>query len=147
MGVLEIGLVVRPDPDGETPFVATISKAIEEFGLQIGRDVIIRSGEDFNDRDRHAACAVAYLGSPAQHHTDIAARALRDSVPVIPTIPSDGDFGVLITKAIQGANGLRIRAEDAAMRELAYCLLECVGLLRQQRRLFVSYRRVASRRE
>lgn len=145
MSVYEIGLLGRPDPDVETPLVATISKAIEEFGLQIGRDVIIRSGEDFNDRDRHAACAVAYLGSPDQHHTDIAARALRDSVPVIPTIPSDGDFGVLIPKAIQGANGLRRRADDAEMRELASCLLECVGLLRQQRRVFVSYRRVESR--
>src|SRR3546814_5081949 len=46
---------------------------------------------------------------------------------------------------MQGANGLRRRADDAEMRELASCLLECVGLLRQQRRVFVSYRRVESR--
>jgi TIR domain len=46
---------------------------------------------------------------------------------------------------LQGINALRRRSEDPEQTELAVALLECVGLLRRQRRVFVSYRRVESR--
>jgi hypothetical protein len=64
---------------------------------------------------------------------------------VIPTIPVAGDYKALVPAFLQGANGLRRRADDPEMVELAVALLECVGLLRSQRRVFVSYRRVESR--
>src|SRR3546814_7207947 len=42
-------------------------------------------------------------------------------------------------------DGLTRRADDPNMTELASTMLECVGLLRRQRRVFVSYQRVESR--
>lgn len=141
----EIGILGEPGAAIQISLIATISKAVEDFGLEIGRDVQIRIGEEFDQRDRHAAGAVVYFGSPAHVHSEVVSRALRDSIPVIPTIPPDGDFGGLIPTSIQGANGLRRRADDPQMQELSASILECVGLLRQQRRVFVSYRRVESR--
>src|SRR4029079_15742943 len=67
------------------------------------------------------------------------------SAPVIPTIAAHGNFATQIPPQLHFSNGLRRRADDAEMNELAAAMLECVGLLRKQRRVFVSYRRTESR--
>ena len=97
------------------------------------------------DHNGHAATAVAYFGGAVQADQEPARRAVSSSLPVIPTILAAGDFGTLVPPFLQRSNGLRRRADDPKMTELAVALLECVGLLRRQRRVFVSYRRVESR--
>lgn len=145
MSFYEIGLLGDvSDGDRET-LVAAISKLIADFELEIGRDVMIRAGDAFEDRDSRAATAVAYFGGVTQADQALARRTLDASLPVVPTIPPAGDFGALIPAFLQGANGHRRRADDPEMLELAVVLLECVGLLRRQRRVFVSYRRIESR--
>ena len=145
MSIYEIGLLGDVTDADHGTLVATITKLITDFELKIGREVMIRKGDSFEERDGHAATAVAYFGSAAQANQELAKRAFSASLPVIPTIPADGDFGTLIPAFLQGANGLRRRADDPEMLELSVALLECLGLLRQQRRVFVSYRRVESR--
>src|SRR3546814_189948 len=70
---------------------------------------------------------------------------IRASAPIIPTIAAGADFNAQIPQCLQPINGLTRRADDPNMTELASTMLECVGLLRRQRRVFVSYRRVESR--
>ena len=106
---------------------------------------MIRVGNSFDEREKHAATAAAYFGGPVQADQDLTRRAVSSSLPVIPTVPATGDFGTMVPAFLQGANGLRRRADDPEMVELAVALLECIGLLRHQRRVFVSYRRVESR--
>lgn len=145
MSIYEIGLLGdATDVDRDT-LVATIAKLIVDFDLEVGREVMIRNKGSFDERNGHAATAVAYFGGATQADQELAHRALTASLPVIPTIPADGDFGALVPVFLQGANGLRRRADDPEMLELAVGLLECLGLLRRQRRVFVSYRRVESR--
>jgi hypothetical protein len=141
----EIGLlgdVRNPDRD---ILAATVTKLVAVFDLLVGRDVMIRTGDSFNEREGHSATSVAYFGGPVQADHALARRALTSSIPVIPTIAADGDFGTLVPSFLLGANGLRRRADDPEMMELAVALLECIGLLRHQRRVFLSYRRVESR--
>ena len=145
MSFYEIGLLGDvTDGDRET-LVAAIAKLIADFELEIGRDVMIRAGDAFEGRDSRAATAVAYFGGATQADQELARRTLDASLPVVPVIPSVGEFGALIPAFLQGANGHRRRADDLEMLELAVVLLECVGLLRRQRRVFVSYRRIESR--
>ena len=145
MSTYEIGLLGdATDAERET-FTVAIAKLVADFDLEIGRDVMIRGRESFEERDTHSATAVAYFGGAAQADQELTRRAVASSLPIIPTIPAIGDFGTLIPAFLQGANGLRRRADDPEMRELAVALLECLGLLRRQRRVFVSYRRVESR--
>jgi hypothetical protein len=66
-------------------------------------------------------------------------------MPVIPAVGVSDGFGNEIPEILRSANGLRLRQDDPELTELAVALLECVGLLRRQRRVFVSYRRVESR--
>ena len=68
-------------------------------------------------------------------------RACLSSLPSAPA----NDFATYIPDFLQASNGLRCRYDDPDMTELVAAMLECVGLLRWQRRVFVSYRRVESR--
>lgn len=145
MSTYEIGLLGDvTDADRDT-LVAAITKLIADFDLEVGRDVMIRVGASFDEREGHAATAAAYFGGAAQADQELTRRAFASSLPVIPTVPTAGNFAALVPAFLQGANGLRRRADDPEMLELAVALLECIGLLRRQRRVFVSYRRVESR--
>jgi len=145
VSIYEIGLLGDvTDADRNALFV-TVTNLIADFDLEVGRDVMIRSGDSFDERDKHAVTAVAYFGGATQADQELARRAFNASLPVIPTIPANGDFSTLVPAFLQNMNGLRRRADDSEMLELAVGLLECLGLLRRQRRVFVSYRRVESR--
>jgi TIR domain len=141
----EIGLLGDVTNADRDILVATVTKLISDFDLLLGRDVMIRTGDSFDEREGHAATAVAYFGGVVQADQELARRVFASCLPVIPTIPATGDFGALVPAFLQGANGLRHRTDDPEMLELVVALLECVGLLRSQRRVFVSYRRVESR--
>ena len=145
MSTYEIGLLGDITPEEQVALTTKISTMVADFGLTVGREVVIRAGELFRERETHAASVVAYFGGQTHPHQVLAHRALDASLPIIPTIPSAGSFTALIPLFLQATNGLRRRADDPELAELASALLECLGLLRRQRRVFVSYRRVESR--
>ena len=115
------------------------------FGLTLGTDVLLHNAATIADRDKHAAFAAAYFGGPDQPDRESAREITRSSVPIIPTIGGAGDFSAHVPDFLQGTNGLRRRGDDPELTELSVAMLECVGLLRWQRRVFVSYRRIESR--
>jgi hypothetical protein len=141
----EIGILGDVTADETDRLSTTLNLLLADFDLVVGDTVMVRTNGDFRNRNTHAATVAAYFGGTAKADQDLAQEAVRASIPVIPTIPNSGDFGLLIPDFLQPTNGLRRRADDPGMFELATALLECVGLLRQQRRIFVSYRRVESR--
>jgi hypothetical protein len=141
----EIGLLGDFTADEHDRVTNTITSFIAPFDLKVGVEVMVRAGDDFRKRETHVATAVAYFGGTTQQDRDLAKYAFDASLPIVPTIATAGDFSTLIPDFLHGANGLRRRTDDPDMMELAGALLECVGLLRRQRRVFVSYRRVESR--
>lgn len=145
MSVYEIGILGDASVKERDALVGTIERMVGEFGLRVGAEVILHDGATINGRDKHAAFAAAYFGGPNQTDAAAARDLAKASVPIIPTISQSGDFGAHVPDFLKGSNGLRRRADDSELAELAVALLECVGLLRRQRRVFVSYRRVESR--
>ncbi|MHB8316977.1 MAG: toll/interleukin-1 receptor domain-containing protein [Acidithiobacillus ferrivorans] len=145
MSIYEIGILGDVTDAERQTLTNTIGALIAEFGLVVGNEVVLHNGTSLSGRDRHAACAITYFCGQQQEDQEAAQQAIASSVPVIPTVGPMGDFGRYIPKFMQAANGLRRRTDDPDMKELAVALLECVGLLRRQRRVFVSYRRVESR--
>lgn len=145
MGIYELAILGAASQEERAVLTETIEKMVADFELALGTDVLVHDAATLTHRDRHAAFAAAYFGGP--NHTDLeAARAvMQASAPIIPTINSDGAFAADIPDFLQASNGLRRRADDPEMTELATAILECVGLLRRQRRVFVSYRRIESR--
>jgi hypothetical protein len=145
MSLYEIAILGDTLPDERQTLTTTLHDLISEFGLVLGTDVLVHDGATVVRRDKRAAFAAVYFGGDNLTDLDLAQELLRASAAIIPTVAADGDFGRQIPVFLRSANGLKRRADDPTMTELAAALLECVGLLRRQRRVFVSYRRIESR--
>lgn len=145
MSLYELAILGHVTPCDRQKLTETICGFIDDFGLVLGVEVLVHDGATVADRDKRAAFAAVYFGGDITADQETAKELLRASAPVIPTIATDGDFGSQIPEFLQFSNGLKRRADDPNMTELAAALLECVGLLRRQRRVFVSYRRIESR--
>lgn len=68
---------------------------------------------------------------------------LRSDIPVLPVASTEGRFEIEIPRQLRALNGLNYSTEGAL--RISTALLEGVGLLPRQRRVFVSYRRSEAR--
>jgi TIR domain-containing protein len=147
VSLYELAVLGHPTDDERRVLRNTIGELVGEFDLALDDQVSIRDSTTLGERDERAALAACYFARPGpndQAEFDAAAEVLRATAPIIPTVgPTQGFADV--PEALRGSNGLRRRADDGNHTELAAALLECVGLLRVQRRVFVSYRRAESR--
>ena len=146
MSLYELAILGHASSGEREMLTETLRGMIEDFGLVIGDDVLVHNENTVSDRDKHAAFAAVYFGGSYAIGLEAAQKLVDASAPVIPTVADDGDFGSQIPTFLQFANGLKRRNDDPTMTELSAALLECVGLLRRQRRVFISYRRIESRR-
>jgi hypothetical protein len=145
LSLYELAILGDLAADDRAGLAATVQSMVEDFGLKIGTDIVIHDATSVVARDKRAAFAGAYFGGNPSKDLRAVEELLRSSAPVIPTIATAGNFATQIPPVLHFSNGLRRRADDPEMNELAAALLECVGLLRKQRRVFVSYRRIESR--
>lgn len=145
MSIYELAILGAVTPGDRATLTATLADIVSDFGLTLGDDVVVHNADTLSGRHKPAAFACAYFGGNAQQDLEAAQELIRASAPIIPTIAAGADFNVHIPQLLQPINGLTRRADDPNMTELASAMLECVGLLRRQRRVFVSYRRVESR--
>jgi hypothetical protein len=145
MSLYELAILGSPTVAERDALLSTLGNMIDEFGLVVGRDVIVHDAATIGGRDNRAAFSAVYFGAGALQDAEIARSLLEVSAPVIPTISERGDFKSEVPEFLQSTNGLVRRTDDRDLSELATSALECVGLLRRQRRVFISYRRVESR--
>lgn len=145
MSSYEFALLGSILPVQRAELACAIADTVADFGLSIGEDVVIHDAESVVGRDKAAACVAAYFGNPSHVDADIVEHIARESVPIIPTIGATDDFNTYIPEFLQALNGHRRRSDDLSMTELTSTMLEAVGLLRRQRRVFISYRRVEAR--
>jgi hypothetical protein len=143
MSLYELAVLGAPTPQHRQALDRTLANMVGDFGLTLGDGVVVRGATTVDGRDPKAAFAAVYFGGARDPVSLAAAKALvRRSLPVIPVLTPDARFDDEIPDFLASANGIRINAADRDLREIAAALLECVGLLRRQRRAFVSYRRV-----
>ena len=145
MSLYELAILGHAASGEREILTASLRGMVEDFGLVVGDDVMVHDESTVAARDKHAAFAAVYFGGNYAVDLEVAQELVRTTAPVIPTIAPDGDFGLQIPPFLHFVNGLKRRTDDPHMTELAAALLECVGLLRRQRRVFISYRRVESR--
>lgn len=122
-----------------------LESSVADFGLSIGRDVSILNEETLSQRNRKVPCAVAYFGSPEQDHIDELRALKSQKVPIIPVVESATEVQECIPDSVKQLNAHFLDNDDEDMSSLSVSLLECVGLLREQRRVFISYRRTESK--
>ena len=145
MSFYELAILGAPTAEERASLVDTIGEMVGRFDLALGTQVIIHDGASIVGRDKRVAFAAVYFGGNVKVDLEEARDLVQSSAPVIPSIGPGAKFVDAIPDFLQSANGLRRRGDDPQMSETAVAMLECVGLLRRQRRAFVSYRRVESR--
>ncbi|MDE0034003.1 MAG: toll/interleukin-1 receptor domain-containing protein [Deltaproteobacteria bacterium] len=144
MNIYEFGILGTFSSAQRDALAASIEEMITEFSLSLGEHVTIHDSASIAGRDKSAAFVAAYFGNPDHVDADIVKDIVHDNAPIIPTLAPTDNFDTHIPAFLQTLNGLRRRDDDPTLTELTSAMLEAVGLLRRQRRVFVSYRRVES---
>ena len=145
MSVYELAILGSAAPEQREQLTGTILNMVEDFDLVHGTHVKIHGPDTLHDRDIRASFSAAFFGGDKNGELDAIRKLANASLPIIPTIRARGDFGADIPDFLQGSNGLELQDSDTKMIGLAAAMLECVGLLRRQRRIFLSYRRTEAR--
>jgi len=145
MSLYELAVLGAATLSERTVLTATVGELVAQFGLTLNGEILVHDATSVATRDKHAAFAAVYFGGAGHPDLDVVRDLLSTSVPIIPSVKAGADFPSNIPSILQTANGLHRRIDDPTMVELAAAMLECVGLLRRQRRVFVSYRRQESR--
>ena len=135
--IYELAVLGDPSDAQIRELTAHITRIIGPFGLRLGEEVgwALRPPEFTPEQQRPAA--VVFFGAPGVSAAGVD-RILQNGIPVLP-VTSTGRVHLELPTQLTALNCLNY-PEDGPER-IASALLECVGLLPRQRRVFVSYRR------
>lgn len=138
MRFYELALMGEPSTGQISVIEACLSQVIYPFGLRLKAEVgWTVCGADFHPL-QNVPAAAAFFGAPGIH-SDGVNDLLKQGIPVIPIANEPKTIGTDLPDALKPFNCLTFQG-DGALR-ISTALLECVGLLPRQRRVFVSYRR------
>jgi hypothetical protein len=121
---------------------AVVSAAVGGFGLTLGREVAWLVKPDTFSPEQQRSTAAIFIGAEGAptDHVDL---LLRAGIPILPVFTGPSGVSRDIPPALRHLNCLAYTAGGA--QRVATALLECVGLLPRQRRIFLSYRRDEAR--
>lgn len=119
-----------------------ISQAIAPSELRLGQEIEwIVSPSTFTPRQR-SACAAVFFGKEDACQDNLKTLTQK-SIPILPVVSNLAKVQEEIPPILHSLNCLSY--EEGGSLRVATALLECVGLLPRQRRVFLSYRRNESR--
>jgi hypothetical protein len=136
-----------PVSDSPARLTAAMNAALQQLGVNHRKFLVpIPPGTTGLGLDRRMPSVGVFFGlapSPALSVDDAARldRLLEDGNLIIPVVADLGRFTSLVPAAIAHLNGLGRAECGADFERLAARILEGFGLLRERRRLFISYRR------
>lgn len=146
MSHYELAILGDASPEEREQLETTLALMLAPYGLSLHSDVMLFDSLTVGQRNKHVAFAAVYFRGKGHADEPIAADLARSSAAIIPVISHSGSFEADIPDSLQTANGYRLDLNsDPEMSRLGSALLECLGLLQRQRRVFVSYRRVEAR--
>jgi hypothetical protein len=145
-GFYQFSILGSPKEGEISQLCETIQELIAPFGLGIGSGVNLLSAEDCLTRAPKSAFAAVYFGRPNPSPASLEAinTLIRENLPIIPVVGDLREFSSNVPPALRAANGMALGAAGPKLERLATAVLECLGLLRRQRRVFLSYRRAES---
>lgn len=138
----ELAVMGSPSASQIAELESHIRKAVEPFGLQLGIDIAwtVRP-VTFIPEPKQATAVIFFGGSDASGKN--LHGLLQKGIPILPVASLYSRVPEEIPAELRALNCLS-QQEDGMLR-IASAWLECVGLLPQQRRVFISYRRTEAR--
>lgn len=141
----ELIVLGSPPPDAVALLTARLAVVAEEYGMVVPDDLAVRTALDADQRNVRACTAAFYFGGDPALDADVVAELESACVPIVPIVPEGRQVPETIPPELQAINAFFDGPANSRIEALAALALECLGLLRRQRRVFVSYRRDDSR--
>jgi hypothetical protein len=143
MSFYQLALLGTAPADLTEKLIKLLATAVSELGMTLGNEVTLHVGpEPFLPAEKCAAAAL-YFGGKDSILSDAEERIVKNKIPVIPVASQPKDFSIEIPSQLHSFNGVFL--SNSNENRLVSILLECVGLLHRQRRVFLSYKRDESR--
>jgi hypothetical protein len=129
--------------DGHRGHLRTlVRERVAELGLEMDA-VRFMNENEAHSRDPRAPLMAVFFGTAEQAlDTPLIAELIEDSVIVAPLVSSIGRVHLELPPQLRHVNALEFGSGGAGIGRLATLVLETFRLLRRERRLFISYRRV-----
>ena len=137
-------LVVMGDPSTEQldDLKQYISQAIADFELTLGQEVSWLVRPDDYAPSTQRATAIVFYGSEVALTSENQS-LIKHNIPILPVVSDLTNVDAEIPECLRFLNCLSYK--DGGVQRVATALLECVGLLPKQRKVFISYRRTEAR--
>jgi hypothetical protein len=142
MALYELAIMGAPSDAQINELKTHVSVVVEAFGLRLGNEVGWSVLPARFEPHQDTPSAAVFFGSAGVSEAGVL-ELLSRCIPTIPIASAAGKVHEEIPKQLRTLNCL-FYGTDGALR-IATALLECVGLLPRQRRVFVSYRRDGAR--
>jgi hypothetical protein len=145
-------LVLGPENEPQVSHCASrldtaLNRAFDQLGVSAEKFLVrVMSGTSGPDIDaRMPSVAVVFGFVPSSmlspHDIERLDRLLTDGALIIPVVADINRFSILVPPQIAHLNGISLADCGRDFERLATRILEGFGLLRESRRLFISYRR------
>jgi hypothetical protein len=139
----QLALLGDPPPELQAEICGLLETAVRALGMTLGDEVSLHMGNAPFVPVEKLTAGVLYFGKQnATEHQSLKSLLVK-RVPVIPVASTPANFSVEVPAGLHATNGVFIANANA--ERLTTILLESVGLLPRQRRIFVSYKRDESR--
>jgi hypothetical protein len=119
-----------------------ISHIIAPFGLRLAHEITLLVRPASFTPPQLTPSAVVFFGAAGVSDAGLAP-ILASGIPILPVASADGSISAEIPAPLKVLNCLTVATHG--LPRIATAVLECVGLLPRQRRVFVSYRRDGAR--
>jgi len=133
-----------PTPVQLAELTGRLAEHLRPFGLVLGGEVEIIYPSSQYSHDQRVATTMVYFGAAGADEQDVK-NILDHGVPCLPVVSLLQVATLELPEVLQPLNALGLDEPDQGMGRVVTALLEAVGLMSRQRRVFLSYRRTESR--
>lgn len=139
----QVLLLGQPTPAQSAAFRQSLQAHVEAFGMHLDEEVVLacEMGEDFDPTVTTAGVFFGAAGSHLPEHAEL----VRLGIPVVPLVTAFSQVSNELPACLRPINAMALQSADNALVRPTTAVLQCLGLLPSQRRVFISYRRDDSR--
>ena len=125
--------------------IQTFKEHVKELGLSENSIIILDENNFISEYQINSPTVGVYFGKRSSNvpNMEILDKLIEYSAYILPVVQDIKDFNNLVPNQLTQINGFELKSPHQ-VEPLVSSILECLGLLRLARRLFISYRRKES---
>jgi hypothetical protein len=139
MALYELAVLGSPTEEQINSLKNHLAEAATSFQLKVGSDITLSIKPATFTPSNRAAAAAIFFGGLESIKIDIKEVLASEAIPILPVSSTAAARAAEIPPSLSALNCLFY--DQAGSDRVFTALLECIGLLPRQRRIFLSYRR------